>query len=37
MMTNHRQHDDKVENNHIEMKNNMDSDDRTTRFDDEGM
>lgn len=37
MMINHRQHDGKLENNHIKMKRDMDSDDRTTEFDDDSM
>lgn len=37
MMINHRQHDGKVEKNHTKMKGDMDSDDRTSEFDDESM
>lgn len=37
MMINHRQHDGKLEKNHTKMKGDMDSDDRTSEFDDESM
>lgn len=36
MMINHRQHDGKVENNHMRMKGSKDSDDGITGYDDEG-